>query len=462
MAMKLLHRTVVTVTVGVAAFFGIFGSSAIAADLIVRKNVVELSPQERAAFVNALQVLKNTIPEGSKTSIYDQFVATHVAAMSFHAMAPEDPSDHDHTPHAHGPAAGTDVAHGNAAFFPWHREYTRRFEEALQLIDPNIAIPYWDWTDPEAIDVIFQPDFLGTKGQGTSIDIPGFGTAEGGLVQGNFSEANGWILNNDINLDFSGNPRGTALTRFLQTPLLNNYPIPKADIDQILALDDYASFRSALEGFSLVEGQQGIPGILMHNYIHGLVGGIVPRPGEEPSFFGLGTMSFSSSPYDPVFWLHHSNVDRLWAEWQANGHAGSDFYPSTGQPFGHNLNDPMWPWDGGLSTPMNRGPGNLRSYLPPFAVDDVVTPADNLDITRLGYTYDTLVTSEPEPTSVPEPTSILGLLVLGAFGAGSLLKRKQKQETLSEFSRNYRYPQARLVENEVTLKPRDLKWSSDP
>jgi tyrosinase len=424
--MKLLHK--IMVTVGITSVFGIFGSSAIAADLVVRKNVVDLTPQEKAAFVNALQVLKNTIPEGSTVSVIDQFAAVHVASMAFMSMSPENPADHDHTPHAHGPAAGTSPAHGGAAFFPWHREFNNRFEQALQSVDPNITIPYWDWTDPESIDVVFNSDFLGTNGQGTFVDIPGFGTAEGGPVQGIFSEANGWVLNNDINLDFSGNPRGTALTRFLQQPPNDRYPIPKEEVDAILALDNYDQFRDALEGFLLLPGQQGEPGVLMHNYIHALVGGSIPRPGEQPSFFGLGTMSFLSSPYDPVFWLHHSNVDRLWAEWQANGHTGSDFYPSTGQPFGHNLNDPMWPWDGGLSTPMNMGPGNLRSYLPRFAVNDVVTPADTLDITRLGYTYDTLV--EPEPTSVPEPTSILGLFVLGAFGAGSLLKRKQKQAAL--------------------------------
>jgi len=39
--------------------------------------------------------------------------------------------------------------------------------------------------------------------------------------------------------------------------------------------------------------------------------------------------------------------------------------------------------------------------------------------------------SKADTTSVPEPTSVLGLLVLGAFGAGSLLKRKPQSPDIS-------------------------------
>ena len=132
-----------------------------------------------------------------------------------------------------------------------------------------------------------------------------------------------------------------------------------------------------------------IPEAFMHNYIHGLVGGVIFDPATS-LLDPLGTMgSFVSSPYDPVFWLHHANVDRLWAEWQDNGHQGSDFYPESGQPYGHNLNDRMWPWDGGQSTPRNLGSGDLLSLLPVLAPDDIVTPADVLEFRELGYKYDT-------------------------------------------------------------------------
>jgi tyrosinase len=38
-----------------------------------------------------------------------------------------------------------------------------------------------------------------------------------------------------------------------------------------------------------------------HNWVHTAVG---------------GEMNSSSSPADPLFWLHHANIDRLWARWQ--------------------------------------------------------------------------------------------------------------------------------------------------
>jgi hypothetical protein len=73
-----------------------------------------------------------------------------------------------------------------------------------------------------------------------------------------------------------------------------------------------------------------------------------------------------SSPNDPVFFLHHCFVDKLWADWQRM-HPGSGYLPVSGGPAGHNLGDAMQPW-------LGRG--------------ETVTPASMLDHHTLGYAYD--------------------------------------------------------------------------
>ena len=73
-------------------------------------------------------------------------------------------------------------------------------------------------------------------------------------------------------------------------------------------------------------------------------------------------MIAGTSPNDPVFWLHHANVDRLWAQWQAS-YGINTYLPTSGGPAGHNLND------------------TLRHLL------DTWTPAMVLDISTLGYSY---------------------------------------------------------------------------
>ena len=409
--MNLIAKSVTLLSIAISLFV----APANAATLAVRKNVVDLTTDEKNRFVNAIQTLKTTIPDNSQISIYDQFIAIHRGAMSVIHWHEEHQDYHK-----------TDAAHENSSFLPWHREYILRFEKALQSVDPTVTIPYWDWTDAKALDVIFQPDFLGTNGQGITINIPGAGAFEGGpVVSGNFSPASGWFLKENLHIDpDTGESQGTALIRFLKVPPAADYPIPQAEIDRILELDDYLIFRPALEGFiSFDKDGNVITGGFTHNYIHALVGGArIDISTMPPKYIALGTMSnIPSSPYDPVFWLHHSNVDRLWAEWQDNGHAGNDFYPASGQPFGHNLTDPMWPWDGGMSTPLAKGLGDLLSLLPVFSPDDIVTPADLMDYRKLGYTYDSF------KTSVPEPTYTLGLFSLGVLAVGTRLLRKGKR-----------------------------------
>lgn len=56
-----------------------------------------------------------------------------------------------------------------------------------------------------------------------------------------------------------------------------------------------------------------------------------------------GDMAGSASPTDPLFWLHHSFIDKTWAEWQASANGKNPPNPTevlkpakmqTGVPFG--------------------------------------------------------------------------------------------------------------------------------
>ena len=79
-----------------------------------------------------------------------------------------------------------------------------------------------------------------------------------------------------------------------------------------------AGFRNRLEGWA--------PGGL-HNRVHTWVG---------------GDMLPSTSPNDPVFYLHHCNVDRLWEAWMVQH--GRTYLPAQNAPAslnGHRINDVM-------------------------------------------------------------------------------------------------------------------------
>ena len=75
----------------------------------------------------------------------------------------------------------------------------------------------------------------------------------------------------------------------------------------------------------------------------------------------------STSPNDPVFFLNHCNVDRLWEAWLTqHGRTYSQLQTAQASLRGHRINDPMASL---VSAPMK--------------------PADVLDMTAV-YVYDSL------------------------------------------------------------------------
>lgn len=90
-----------------------------------------------------------------------------------------------------------------------------------------------------------------------------------------------------------------------------------------------------------------------HNPVHNLVGGIMA--------------SISYSPWDPLFWVHHANIDRLWVAWISAGGgrrqpAASNTYWNTSLPYGDAVKAVPGTWT-----------TNTTSYLG-YQYDDVAMP----------------------------------------------------------------------------------------
>lgn len=180
----------------------------------------------------------------------------------------------------------TSCQHGNWYFPPWHRSFIYYFEQLIQYFsgDSNFALPYWDWSRTNSVPASFY----------------GVGNA----------------LDDDLSLKNPPSPpticpsaptagRGVAqTTRFTQADL-DTY-VGTRKINDIQSNPDYATYGGAVSGTGALEATP-------HNFIHRWVGGIAGG-GRKVS-----NMVQTFSPMDPIFWMHHCNIDRLYSNWLARG-----------------------------------------------------------------------------------------------------------------------------------------------
>lgn len=343
----------------------------------VRKNVKALTLKERHEYVKAVLKLKKTpSPYTPGLSYYDQFVEWH---RSLYVCGPAPEMGTSET-------GGMDMdhqamAHGGPLFLPWHRKYVQLFEDALREVSGNkdITVPYWDWTDEASTAALFQDDFMGGDGDpndGYAVHGGPFRKGQWAVTiqpQGIVEQASCWP---HLVRRFGSIPTASKLpsAQEVQTALAT----PVYDVAPWDTTSDWTrSFRNNLEGFrdppgqnSMVCGPDGIMMVLplnpptLHNAVHGWVGGLVGvTESQLPQF---GTMVTATSPNDPVFFIHHANVDRLWAEWQRL-HGVHTYAPRSGGVPGSNVDDMLMPYhEAGI----------------------MVTPGDVEDISAMNYRYE--------------------------------------------------------------------------
>lgn len=327
---------------------------------VTRKNQRNLSSTERSAFVQAVKSLKAAPSQCSPPTSgrYDDYVYVHMQAMVVMRILDSNKPVENGNWTSTGEMRMPMWAHRCPAFFPWHRELLHQLELDLQRVsgDPNMAIPYWDWSvDQSTTTLPWTEDFMGGDGN------------NGPVMTGPFAGVMNWrITLSEDNAD-------QLMRGFGGDPIAPNLPTP-SDVASSLQMAPYdeapwsdqptlASFRNRVEGWYIPP--ESALQVGMHNLVHVWVGGT------------NGTMLPSTSPNDPVFFLHHANVDRLWALWQQSQQPPY-YAPGTPLPgdVGQSLSEPMVFFDPTLTS------------TPPWS-DPPATPVSVIDHRRLGYVYDT-------------------------------------------------------------------------
>ena len=179
-----------------------------------------------------------------------------------------------------------------------HRAYLYFFEKALQDRVDGVTLPWWDWSHrhDQGLPPLYARRTAGGK-KNPLFDSP---------------------------IQPSGRERPSQRRTSRNPGPAGALPSPER-LEQVLENRDYFTFQTQLES--------------LHDGIHMWVGGTMG--------------SIGSSAYDPIFWAHHTMIDRAWYLWQ-------------------------------LRHPGARLPDNyLDRALAPFPM----TVRETLDITRLGYDY---------------------------------------------------------------------------
>jgi len=354
-----------------------------------RKNINALTPVELARFRNAVAQMKSLDNHFQDERSFGYWARIH----------------------------GNLCQHGWEEFLPWHRPYLFYFEQQLQDIDPSVTLPYWDWTDN--VDPNFQNSlFDAAQPEASKTDngiIPEayrcFLTQQGwdnlkagGQVPpdaldslkkvitvpppagnpGDFKTFNsGLRLFFAAGIQYGKNPASdlaimtelgaiNSLWHKLRWPggdqglIFEAYPKPQ-DLDRIMQLTNFFSFGSGPTNDHFFGALENV-----HNLIHNFSGGANPNyvmnrnPNDrngEPQFGDM--VSAGVTAFDPIFWGHHSNVDRLWWQWQTM-HPGLD-------------------------------PDLASSALPPWPV----SVGETLNIANFGYEYLKSAQLYPTNNSVP-------------------------------------------------------------
>jgi hypothetical protein len=168
----------------------------------------------------------------------------------------------------------------SADFLIWHRAYTYYFERILREAsgDPSLSIPYWDYTGDERVF----PKLFSDPEQDPQTEEP-----------------TNPLYDQNRELVF----------------MVGLYELADRVVTTDIIFAEKNFFGETEDtGFAggVGDSERGTQGLIErqpHNLMHVVIGGVI---GDTS-----GAMAeVATAAHDPIFWVHHTNIDRLWAKWE--------------------------------------------------------------------------------------------------------------------------------------------------
>lgn len=272
----------------------------------------------------------------------DPIVVGYAAAVKRMKEREEDhPTSWVYQASIHGTPPGTppkpdwnECQHGTWYFLPWHRMFLWYFERIVRAAvvetggPADWALPYWNY---------------GAGGERATLP-PAF--------------RNPKLANGDDNPLYQAQRTEGLNSGDLAIPAEVGEPTDALGCPGFVGKAEFGGMRTGPNHFA--KQGRGELEETPHNVVHGFIGGLMGDP--------------DTAALDPIFWLHHANIDRIWSEWIA-------------MPGRNHLDpsDAAWLREEWAFFDEQGAQGKLRSEQVLATIPD------------LGYTYDT----EPAPPAPP-------------------------------------------------------------
>ena len=231
----------------------------------VRQSIASLTPAQVTSLRHGIAVMMSR-PASDPTSFHFQ--------ANIHGT-------YDSTTTSQEMQSWNNCEHGSYYFLSWHRMYLYFFDRILRAAsgDPKLVLPYWNWTDSaqRTLPLAFRqpadasnPLYIAPPGRPAALDA---GTASLGAGTVDYSVAFASAAFD------SPHGSGSSFGGQIAPPMQYNGP--------------HGDFESQ-----------------PHDVVHVALGGLMSDP--------------NTAAEDPIFWLHHANIDRMWNRWLAQAGGRSD------------------------------------------------------------------------------------------------------------------------------------------